>query len=187
MYRRRQLAPRPATRLTTKKPVVDLPFAFPFAGDTLRRVVVSANGSQLSRASSLLYPLPTFSFEISTATAHERALIAPWYTDLNPGAAGSVHARRWTGCCTCRHMERRCRNGITSRRTPSRQYCMPSGQIDFNYVRATVRHLRRRNGHSDSKPPAWTPPLCQRSDADEHTGKLQHPGLDQFLASGAVD
>ncbi len=159
-----------------EKVVIDLPFAFPFAGDSLRRVVVSANGA--IEPTDDPYSFPAFSFEISTA--RERALIAPWFTDLNPGAAGSVNARVDDDALV-----------VTWSDVPEWNYFEPytiqailyaSGQIDFNYVELPFDTYVGATGIL-SKPPASVELLTARS--AEQIANFT-PGLDQYLTSAAV-
>ncbi|NNE34785.1 MAG: HAMP domain-containing protein, partial [Rhodothermales bacterium] len=110
------------------KVLVDLPFVFPFAGDSLSSIVVTANGA----LEPVGEPYPPMNFSRDFPIVSERPLIAVWYTDLNPGAAGSVHAD-----------VRPDRVVVTWMDVPEWNYFYPhtlqavvyeTGQIDFNYT-----------------------------------------------------
>jgi len=114
--------------LDDSKVVVPLGFGFPFAGDTLFAVVATGNGS--IEPTDTAYPFTSFTKELMTF--RDRPLIAPWYTDLNPGAGGAVHADA-----------RADRLVVTWRDVPEWNFFDPhtlqavlysSGRIDFNYA-----------------------------------------------------
>ncbi|MFT5142575.1 MAG: signal transduction histidine kinase [Rhodothermales bacterium] len=107
---------------------IELPFGFPFAGDTLWTVVVDANGAIEPVAVAYAHR----NFSAGLPTIRERALIAPWYIDLNPGAGGSVHVNSLSD-----------RFVVTWKDIPEWNFFRPhtvqavlyrSGRIDFNYV-----------------------------------------------------
>lgn len=107
---------------------IDLPFGFPFAGDMLRAVIVNSNGA--IEPSGEPYPINNYSQ--SYLEVGQRPLIAPWYTDMNPAAAGRVEAA-----------VRPDRLVVTWRGVPEWSYYSPhtfqvvlyaTGRIDFNFI-----------------------------------------------------
>ncbi|MGA7306320.1 MAG: ATP-binding protein, partial [Rhodothermales bacterium] len=146
---------------------ITLPFAFPFAGDTLRSVVVNANGA-IEPSDT---PYPESNFTVALPHIADRPLIATLYTDLNPGVAGSVHAD-----------VRSDRLVVTWKDVPEWSYFLPftlqavlynTGRIDFNYAHLPFAAYVGARG-------VLTDVAALRSDGSDA------PALEDFLGAGPV-
>ena len=67
---------------------VDLPFAFPFGGDSTRSVWVDANGALEPHPE----PNPAPSFTATIMSLGSKSVIMPFFTDLSPGLSGGTVA-----------------------------------------------------------------------------------------------